>query len=34
MPMQETFWGDYFGQLCDRFGIQWMISWAMPRENQ
>jgi PhnB protein len=27
MPMQETFWGAYFGQLCDKFGIQWMINW-------
>lgn len=26
MPMNETFWGSYFGVLTDRFGIQWMIS--------
>lgn len=26
MPMMEMFWGDYFGSLADRFGIQWMIS--------
>ena len=25
MPMQDMFWGDYFGSLCDRFGIRWMI---------
>jgi PhnB protein len=24
-PMGEMFWGDYFGTLTDRFGIQWMI---------
>lgn len=27
MPMQKTFWGDYFGMLTDKFGIQWMVSY-------
>lgn len=27
MPMNQTFWGSYFGMLKDRFGIQWMISF-------
>jgi PhnB protein len=26
MGMSEEFWGDYFGSLKDRFGVQWMIS--------
>ena len=26
MPMQEMFWGDYFGSLVDKFGVQWMIN--------
>ena len=26
MPMQDTFWGSYFGMLVDKFGIQWMMS--------
>lgn len=26
MPMQETFWGSYFGMCTDRFGVQWMIN--------
>lgn len=26
MPLQKTFWGSYFAQFTDRFGIQWMIS--------
>lgn len=26
MPMQETFWGSYFGMCTDKFGIQWMIN--------
>ena len=32
MPMQETFWGSYFGSWTDRFGIGWMISYELPRE--
>ena len=28
MPMNKTFWGAYFGMCVDRFGIQWMISYA------
>ena len=27
MPMNDTFWGDYFGMLTDKFGINWMISF-------
>ncbi len=32
MPMQETFWGSYFGSWTDRFGIGWMISYQLPQE--
>ncbi len=28
IPLQEMFWGDYFGSLVDRFGVQWMINCA------
>lgn len=27
MPMQSTFWGDYFGSFTDKFGINWMVSF-------
>jgi len=27
MPMNQTFWGSYFGMLTDKFGIQWMVSF-------
>src|SRR5436309_2199682 len=27
MPMQKTFWGDYFGTFTDKFGINWMVSF-------
>ena len=26
MPLQEMFWGDYFGSCTDKFGVQWMIN--------
>lgn len=26
MPLQEMFWGDYFGSLTDKFGVQWMLN--------
>ena len=26
MPLQDMFWGDYFGDCVDRFGVQWMFS--------
>jgi len=26
MPMQETFWGSYFGTCTDKFGVNWMVS--------
>lgn len=26
LPMQEMFWGDYYGSFADRFGVQWMIN--------
>lgn len=27
MPLEHTFWGDYFGMLTDQFGINWMVSF-------
>lgn len=27
MPMENTFWGAYFGMLTDKFGIQWMVNF-------
>jgi PhnB protein len=25
MPLAEMFWGDYFGCVVDKFGVQWML---------
>lgn len=27
MPMDVTFWGDYFGMFTDKFDINWIISY-------
>lgn len=27
--MKEEFWGDYFGSFIDKFGISWLISFAL-----
>jgi PhnB protein len=32
MPMEDTFWGAYFGMLTDKFGINWMVDYTY--ENQ
>lgn len=34
MPMNKTFWGDYFGMFTDKFGINWMVSFNEARPNQ
>jgi PhnB protein len=31
MPMADQFWGDYFGSLVDKFGVQWMINFSTNR---
>jgi PhnB protein len=27
MPLDNVFWGDYFGMCIDKFGINWMMSF-------
>ena len=27
MPLEQTFWGDYFGMVTDKFGINWMVGY-------
>ncbi len=26
MPLQDTFWGAYYGSCTDKFGVQWMFN--------
>ena len=28
MELQDMFWGDYFGSLTDKYGVQWMFNCA------
>ncbi len=28
MPIADQFWGDYFGGLTDKFGINWMVNYS------
>lgn len=32
MPMQDMFWGAYFGMCVDRFGIRWQVNFEYPEE--
>jgi PhnB protein len=34
MPIANQFWGDYFGSLTDRFGINWMVNYSDPATRQ
>lgn len=31
MAMADQPWGDYYGSLKDRFGVQWMVNYAYPK---
>jgi PhnB protein len=31
MPIADQVWGDYYGSLKDRFGVQWMVNHSPPR---
>jgi PhnB protein len=34
MPLNKTFWADYFGVLTDKFGISWMVSFSEAQQKQ
>ena len=34
MPLQDMFWGDYWGSFTDRFGVQWMVSYNQNTPQQ
>jgi PhnB protein len=33
MPIADQAWGDYYGSLKDKFGVQWMVNYSPPREK-
>ncbi|MFW5687843.1 MAG: VOC family protein [Bacteroidota bacterium] len=33
MPIASTFWGDYFGMLTDKYGVNWMVAFPEQQEG-
>jgi PhnB protein len=33
MPIQDMFWGSYWGSFTDKFGVQWMIDYNKNRHE-
>jgi PhnB protein len=33
MPLSDTFWGAYFGMLKDKYGIEWLVNYDYPKEE-
>jgi len=33
MPLQDMFWGAYFGTCTDKYGINWMFNWIQKQEG-
>lgn len=31
MPIADTFWGSYFGMCKDKFGVNWMVNYDVPK---
>ena len=32
-PLQDQFWGDYYGNFIDKFGVVWMINYTNPKNK-
>jgi PhnB protein len=30
-PLKKEFWGDTFGSLTDKYGVEWMVNIAAPK---
>jgi uncharacterized glyoxalase superfamily protein PhnB/uncharacterized protein YndB with AHSA1/START domain len=33
MPLQDMFWGSYYGTCTDKYGINWMFNWTEKPAN-
>lgn len=31
MPIQDMFWGDYFGSFVDKYGVRWMVNYSTKK---
>lgn len=34
VPLRKEFWGDTFGTLTDKFGVDWMVDIAPPQAEE
>jgi PhnB protein len=34
MELQDMFWGDYYGSLQDKFGVQWMLDCEVKVDSK
>ena len=34
MPLEDTFWGAYFGMFTDKFGVGWMVNFDESEPNK
>jgi PhnB protein len=32
MPLEDAFWGAYFGMFTDKFGVKWMVNYTYPKK--
>ena len=33
MPLEKQFWGDTFGMVADKFGVDWMVNITVKKES-
>src|SRR5688572_106782 len=34
MPLQDMFWGAYYGSFADKYGVQWMVNYSQNHQPQ
>ena len=33
MPLQDMFWGAYYGSFADKYGVQWMVNYSQNQQQ-
>jgi PhnB protein len=33
MPLQDMFWGAYYGSFTDKFGVKWMVNYSQDHHQ-
>lgn len=34
MPLQDMFWGAYYGSFADKYGVRWMVNYSKNHQPQ